>query len=260
MPELTFDDLPKVLEENKKIRSEIHMAVNHYLQTYHPKGWNRIDGAKIFIEQNHYLIEAPIHDLTFGGFIRATNTDKMICYINSAQPRMYQNFVVFHELYHLITRIAKIEKLHFIKAEIDNRTKERKADYFASLLLLDEYELSSFFSGPELEKELLFSRILICMNVFKAPYKAILIRLYELNLIEPADLEALFDKQINFVEEFRRLGKDMYILEASHVINFKSLEALMDHNSLPNVAQVSNKKVLEEIQSFFSILGKENHR
>lgn len=260
MPELTFDDLPKVLEENKKINSEIHKTMNHYLQTYHPKGWNRIDGAKKFIEQNHYLLEAPIHDLTFGGFIRTTNTDKMICYINSAQPRMYQNFVVFHELYHLITRIAKIEKLHFIKAEIDNSSKERKADYFASLLLLDEYELDSFFSGTELEKEMLFDKVLICMNVFKAPYKAILIRLFELNLIEPEELKALFDKRINFVEEFRRIGKDTYILEASHVINFKSLEALMNQNSLPDVAQDSNKKVLEEIQSFFSVLGKENHR
>lgn len=38
MPELTFDNLPKVLEENKQIRSEIHATMNHYLQTFHPKG------------------------------------------------------------------------------------------------------------------------------------------------------------------------------------------------------------------------------
>ncbi|MCM3443135.1 ImmA/IrrE family metallo-endopeptidase [Metabacillus halosaccharovorans] len=168
MPEITFDDLPKLLEENKEIRSEIHMEVNNYLQAYHPKGWNRIDGAKKFIEQKHYLIEAPIHDSTFGGFIRTTNTEKSICYINSAQPRMYQNFVVFHELYHLLNSFRKIEKLHFIEAEIDNRSEERKADYFASLLLLDEYELRSFFSGPENEKETLFTKILLCMNAFSS--------------------------------------------------------------------------------------------
>jgi hypothetical protein len=98
------------------------------------------------------------------------------------------------------------------------------------------------------------------MNTFKAPYKAILIRLYELSLISPADLEAFFDKKINFVEEFRRLGKDTYTLEESYVINFKSLERLIEQNYLPDVAQTSNKKVLEEIQRFFSVLGKENHR
>lgn len=257
MPELTFDDLPKVLEENKEIRSEIHMAVNHYLQTYHPKGWNRIDGAKKIIERSHYLIEAPIHDLNFGGFIRTTNTDKMICYINSAQPRMYQNFVVFHELYHLLNSFKKIENLHFVGAEIDNRTEERKSDYFASLLLLDEYELSAFFSGPENERETIYTKVLLCMNAFKAPYKAVLIRLYELNLIKIDELEAFFDKRVNFVEEFRRLGKDTYILEPSNVINFKSLELLMDQNCLPDLAQKSNKKIVEEIARFFSILGKE---
>ncbi|WP_106496152.1 ImmA/IrrE family metallo-endopeptidase [Lentibacillus sp. Marseille-P4043] len=257
MPELTFDDLSKVLGENRDIRSEINMAVNHYLQNYHPKGWNRIDGAKKFIEQNHYLIEAPIHDLTFGGFIRTTNTDKMICYINSAQPRMYQNFVVFHELYHLVNSLRKIENLHLVEVEIDNRSEERKADYFASLILLDEYKLYSFFSGPENRQETLFTKILLSMNTFKAPYKAIVIRLYELSLITIEDLRDLFDKKINFVEEFRKLGKDTYILESSHVINFKGLESLMDHNSLPEVAQISNKGILEEIQRFFSDIGKE---
>ncbi|RWR11899.1 hypothetical protein QNH23_18450 [Siminovitchia fortis] len=54
MPEITFDDLPEVIEENKLIASEIHMKVDQYLKNDHPKGWNKIDGAKRFIEQNHH--------------------------------------------------------------------------------------------------------------------------------------------------------------------------------------------------------------
>lgn len=38
MPEITFDDLPQLLNENKIIRTKIHMAIKHYLQNYHPKG------------------------------------------------------------------------------------------------------------------------------------------------------------------------------------------------------------------------------
>lgn len=256
MPEITFANLSQLLSENKVIQTEVHRAVNHYLQNYHPKGWNRIDGAKRFIEQNHYLIEAPINDLTFGGFIRTTNTNKMICYINSAQPRMYQNFVIFHELYHLINSF-ELEKLHFVEAGIDNRSEERKADYFASLLLLDEHELRSFFSGPENEQESLFTKVLLSMNAFKAPYKAILIRLYELLLITIEELKSLFDQEVNFIEEFQKLGKDTYILEASQVINFNSLEALMESNALPEIAQASNKEILGEIQCFFSKVRKE---
>ena len=258
MPEITFEDLPQLFKKNKEIQSEVHMAVNQYIQSYHPKGWNRIDGVKKYIEQNHHLIEVPIQDLTFGGFIRITNTKKNICYINSAQPRMYQNFVLFHELYHLITINETLGKLHLIEADIDNRSGERKADYFSSLLLLDEHELRAFFTGPENEEETLFIKVLLCMNAFKAPYKAILIRLYELNLIEIEDLEALFDKKVNFIEEFQSLGKDTYILEASNVTNFKSLEVLMNKNSLPDVAQHSNEKVLEKIRSFFLTRGKES--
>ncbi|WP_186306567.1 ImmA/IrrE family metallo-endopeptidase [Siminovitchia fortis] len=253
MPELTFDDLPEVIEVNKLIASEIHMKVDQYLKNDHPKGWNKIDGAKRFIEQNHHcLIEAPINDLTLGGFIRIINNDKLICYINSAQPRMYQNFVVFHELYHLLYSPKQLDDLHLIEAGMDNRSEERKADYFASLLLLNEHELRSFFTGLKDQKKPLHTKILLCMAAFKAPYKAVLIRMYELNLITAEHLKDFFDKKVNFHDEFCKLGMDPYILEPSDVINFKSLEDLMVQNPLPEIAQTSNLKVFGEIQNYFS--------
>lgn len=260
MPEITFDQLPQLLEENKKIREDMHILMNSYLQNYHPKGWNRIDGAKKFIEQNHYLIQAPVHDSSFGGFIRTTNTNKHICYINTAQPRMYQNFVLFHELYHLISlQKDHLEQFHLVNAGVDYRMNERKADYFASLLLIDEYELRSFFTGPENKGESLFTKILLCMFAFKAPYKAVLIRLYELGLIEFEDLRNYFDRKIDFFKEFASRGLDTYILEKSGVVNFQCLETLMDEYPLPTVAQNSNKKLFEEIKDFFSdLVRKEN--
>lgn len=257
MPELTFNDLPKVIEENKMIASEIHMKVDDYLQNYHPSGWNKIDGAKRFIEQNqHHLIEAPINDLTLGGFIRTTNTDKLICYINSAQPRMYQNFVIFHELYHLLYSLNKLDELHLVEAGMDKRSDERKADYFASLLLLNEHELRSFFTSLEDPKDTLYTKIYLCMSAFKAPYKAVLIRLHELNLISGAHLKDTFDEKITFHEEFRKLGMDPYILEPSNVINFKSLESLMAQNPLPGIVQESNLRVFQEIEGFFTDVRK----
>lgn len=257
MPELTFEDLPEILKDNKEIHSDVHAMLNFYLQTFHPKGWSLLDGAKKYMEQHHYLIEAPVEDATFGGFLRTTNTSKFICYINSAQPRMYQNFVVFHELYHLISQITQLEKLHLVEIGIDQNIKERKADYFASLLLLDKHELKAFFTGQENENESVFTKVLLCMHAFKAPYKAILIRLYELGLIELDDLEILFDKKLDFAEEFRKMGKDTYILEPSYVINFKTLETLFKKNALPNMVQSSNQKFLDEIRFFFSNSRKE---
>lgn len=257
MPELTFEHLPEILMQNKEIHSDVHLTLNHYLQTFHPKGWNFIDGAKKFIEQQHYLIEAPIEDSTLGGFIRTTQTKKFICYINSAQPRMYQNFIVFHELYHLITQLGTLEKMHFVEAGLDTNNKERKADYFASLLLLDEHKLRAFFLSQENEVENLLTKVILSMYVFKAPYKATLIRLYELGLLEIDELYELFDKKIDFTDTFKKLGLDTYILEPSYVINFKILESLFEKNALPPMAQSSNQNVFKEIQLFFANSRKE---
>ncbi|WP_171038199.1 ImmA/IrrE family metallo-endopeptidase [Aquibacillus sediminis] len=258
MPEITFQDLPRIMEENKEIRAEINMMVNQYFRTYHPKGWNRIDGARKFIEQHHYLIEAPVNDATFGGFIRTTHSNKHICYINTAQPRMYQNFVLFHELFHLISLQQEMGRFHLVTAELDNESNERKADYFASLMLMDEHELKAFFTGPENKGETVFDKTLLCMFAFKAPYKAVLIRLFELNLISRDYLQAFFDQNINFSREFARIGKDQFILETSKVRNFRCLETLMEKNPLPTSAQASNIKVLEDIREFFSVKGRSN--
>lgn len=260
MPKLIFEDLPQVIEENKQISSEVSIVVNQYFQTYHPKGWNRIDGARKFIEQNHYLIEAPVNDTTFGGFIRTTHRNRHICYINTAEPRMYQNFVLFHELFHLISLQEEMGEFHLVTAELDNESNERKADYFASLMLINEHEIKAFFSGPENKAESIFDKILLCMFAFKVPYKAILIRLFELELIDIDSLKEYFDLKVNFSKEFNRIGKDESILEASKVRNFRCLETLMEKNPLPKAAQHSNEKVLEDIRAFFSSLAMEGKK
>ncbi len=46
MPELHFADLPKIIEENNIIKSEVENLLRKYLQHYHPKGWTIIEGAK----------------------------------------------------------------------------------------------------------------------------------------------------------------------------------------------------------------------
>ncbi|MCI0765806.1 hypothetical protein [Bacillus sp. TL12] len=47
---------------------------------------------------HRFFIEAPIQDSSLGGFIRSTDTEKYICYVNTYQPRIYQDFSLVHEL------------------------------------------------------------------------------------------------------------------------------------------------------------------
>lgn len=176
MPELHFVDLPQVMEENKENKLEVENLMRKYLQHYHPKGWTMIEGAKKYIATQHFLIEAPIQDQSLGGFIRSTDTERYICYVNTYQPRNYQNFSLFHELYHLISLQERNQKLHIVHAGLDKSQTERKADYFASLLLIDQHELMNFYTSFETNDETALNKIFLCMSRFKAPFKAILIR------------------------------------------------------------------------------------
>lgn len=254
MPELTFSDLPSLLEENKQIRSEVNQLIKEYLKNFHPRGWDIIDGAREYIRSNHYFIEAPINDLSFGGFIRSTNTSKYICYINTFQPRIYQNFCLLHELYHLLSFQQVPELIHMVKAGLDSDTNERKADYFASLLLIDEHELYKFYTGPENIHRDTITKVFHAMARFKSPFKAVLIRLFELELITPKELEMLFDLKIDINNKFEQLGLDPYPVQKSLVVNFEDLKAMMEENNLPELAQMANEGVFNEVASYFSTL------
>ncbi|MFD3448976.1 ImmA/IrrE family metallo-endopeptidase [Microbacteriaceae bacterium 4G12] len=251
MPELSFTDLPQILEENQKIKFEVESTMKKYLQHYHPRGWTMIEGAKKYISTQHFLIEAPIQDQSLGGFIRSTNKDKYICYVNTYQPRIYQNFSLLHELYHLISFQEFPQQLHIIHVGLDKNQLERKADYFASILLIDEHELRAFYTGVENESETTLTKIFLCMSRFQAPYKAILIRLYELNLIDATALETYFDEKFDYHKEFQELGLDPYMIERSNVVNFGKLEKLMKQHTLPEAAQQANQHVFEDVIGYF---------
>ncbi|WP_410982713.1 hypothetical protein [Bacillus cereus] len=94
MHELHFVNLPQIIEGNKTITLEVENLMKKDLQHYHPKGWTMIEGAVT----HRFFIEAPIQDSSLGGFIRSTDTKKYICYVNTYQPTIYQDFSLVHEL------------------------------------------------------------------------------------------------------------------------------------------------------------------
>lgn len=251
MPELTFDHLPDIFKKNKEIYHDVDRYIKMYLKDYHLKGWTILDGAKRWIEENHYLIQAPIADSSLGGFI-LYKSPRVICYLNSWQPRIYQNFILLHELFHILSQTNfENEELHFIESDLDRDLDERKADYFASLLLLDAAEVYSFYNS--LKEKALLDKIILTMANFSSPYKAVLIRLFELELIKVEDLKIWFDKKLNFEEEFVRLGLDPAPVQRSMIINFQDIEKLMEKGKdrLPEIANESNWNTLNAVKEYF---------
>lgn len=251
MPELTFDHLPDIFEKNKEIFYEVDRYVKIYLRDYHLSGWTILDGAKRWVEENHFLIQAPIKDHTLGGFI-FMKKPKVLCYLNSWQPRIYQNFILLHEVFHIISRTQnEPEKLHIIESDLDRDLDERKADYFASLLLMDAAEVVSFYQS--LREEVLLDKIIQTMSRFSSPYKAVLIRLFELQLISVEDLSVWFDQKLDFEDEFVRLGLDPSPVQRSMLINFQEVEKLMQQkrDQLPDLANESNWSTLNAVKEYF---------
>lgn len=250
VPELTYHHVPQLIEQNRNVNHEVNRMVKVYLKDYHLKGWTIIEGARRWIEQNHSLIQAPIDDPSLGGFI-LFKKNKHFCYLNTGQPRVYQNFVLLHELYHILSvSESDVDSLHLIESDMDVEVEERKADYFASLLLIDSEDLIMFYTS--LKDEPLVHRIFLTMNRFSAPYKSVLIRLFELDLISPEEISDFFDVKFDLEKEFKKLGLDPIKVQSSYVIKFDNLEEMVENGLFPEIAQSKNVEVLHSVKDYFN--------
>lgn len=254
MPELNRELLPQIIKQNKDIEHEVNKLIKLYLQNMHFKGWPILEGAKKWIESNHFLIQAPIKDSSLGGFILFRGK-KNVCYINTWQPRIYQNFVLLHELYHTISKNIETETLHLIELSQESEMQdsdliERKADYFASLLLLEADDVINFYN--EIKDEPFETLIFETMSRFSAPYKAVLLRLYELDRIDIDVLYEYFDTKFELESEFKKLGLDPYTVQRSLVVKFDDLEEKMKEMALPEIAQEKNLETFQSVMAYFS--------
>lgn len=229
---ITSANLDNVIKENKKIKNEVENFKVDFIRNYNESGI--IGGEKLafeFLKKKYILLQIPIPDKYYGGAIIAKN-DLIIPIINTNRPRVQQYFVAWHEIYHLLYDKTVIDGNHVILAE-EMKLNERKADYFAAKMLLgDVYKY--FYS---LGEDTFLNKIARCIDVFKVPYKAILIQLYEeasdiyndLGLVK--FIKENFDNNSNdLIAVFNQLELDIELLSASNIISFggidKKIEAI----------------------------------
>lgn len=167
---ITAKNLDLVIKKNREIKGEV-LAQALRLQT-NPSIMKvaSVPQLALLILQGFGLIQMPIQDKFWSGAIFVKDK-KTIPVINTSLPRANQYFTAWHEIYHLM--FDKVSFDHFI--ENDNTLEERKAEYFAACMLLKGTE-RYFTELPEME---FVSKIFHCMSTFQAPYKAVLVSLYE---------------------------------------------------------------------------------
>ncbi|MGN0482102.1 MAG: ImmA/IrrE family metallo-endopeptidase [Lachnospiraceae bacterium] len=218
---ITASHLDEVVEKNRVIREEIENEVLLIQTRYNGLKVNSSVQLAFQLLKEKGLIQIPIENRYLSGAIFVRN-GKKIPILNTALPRVNQYFTAWHEIYHLFFDTVSFD--HVI--ETDTLMEERKADYFASKMLLGN--LMPYFE--ELHEMDFLSKIFSCMDVFQAPYKAVLIALYESavkseNQFLEEKVKKYFDVPIeNIAEKFRNLGLDNSLVQPSYVVNVTSLQ------------------------------------
>jgi len=218
---ITAANIDLVIKKNNEIRDEVlEQTMKVQLNPTIMKVASRPQLA-LLILQGFGLIQMPIEDKFLSGAIFVKDR-KIIPVLNTALPRANQYFTAWHEIYHLI--FDKISFDHFI--ENDNMMEERKAECFAASMLLNGVD-RYFIELPEMD---FVSKIFLCMSAFQAPYKAVLVSLYEYAIQSENEtlgrrVKEVFDLEFeDMPQRFRALGLDDSLVNPSYVINTSSLQ------------------------------------
>ena len=218
---ITAANLDFVVAKNREIKDEISEQVIKLQINPAIMRVTSMPQLALLILQGFGLIQMPIEDKFWSGAI-FVKKGKMIPVINTALPRANQYFAAWHEIYHLI--FDKVSFDHFI--ETDYSLEERKAEYFAASVLLNGVE-RYFIELPEME---LVSKVFWCMAAFQAPYKAVLVSLYEYAVHSDNEklgkrIKGVFDFQFeDMPQRFRALGLDDSLVMPSYVVNTTLLQ------------------------------------
>lgn len=218
---ITAENIDLVIKKNREIKDEVlEQAIK--LQT-NPLIMKTASAPQmaLWILQGFGLVQMPIEDNFWSEAIYVKD-GKRIPVVNTALPRANQYFAAWHEIYHVIFDQVSFD--HFI--ETDNTLEERKAECFAACMLLNGVD-RYYIELPEMD---FTSKIFHCMAAFQAPYKAVLVSLYEYAVQSENEklcnrIKEVFDFQFDDLpERFRMLGLDDSLVKPSYVINTSFLQ------------------------------------
>ena len=167
---ITAANIDLVIQKNREIANEVSAQALKLQTNTSIMRVASMPQLALLILQGFGLVQIPIEDKYWSGAIYVKE-GKIIPVINTALPRANQYFTAWHEIYHLLFDQVSFD--HII--ENDNMLEERKAEYFAACMLLQEVD-RYFTDLPAVD---IVSKVLYCMSAFQAPYKAVLISLYE---------------------------------------------------------------------------------
>lgn len=239
--------LIKILEFNKGHNKEIHDACMQFYEIGCSRELSVISDiqalAKILLENRGYqFLHIPMKNKEIGAFQLKLNEDNYLV-LNSSKSVANNNFAVAHELYHvLIQEQDKTDSAEVYMDSYEDNVNEMMANSFAGNILMPQRDFMWTFemirNGMARSCEENFEQIHVfdlvtifgLMNYYKTTYMSVVIRGYELGLLDVKDESLMkFFLKLNDEEEqreyFGRLGKRFgySIMEPTHADDFQKL-------------------------------------
>lgn len=232
----------KILNYSRENRAEMEYQLRHFYSCigmeYGKELLNLMQIARsFFAERGYYVVEMPLKDKEIGALCYKGDA-KGYVFLNTSLPKANVNFALCHEIYHVFLgekgfSQPKME-LYFSELYFEQE-EELAANLFAGMLLMPEQSFRSMyekFLNEEENKEQKLNILVRLMNYYGAPYMAVLIRCYELELLEAGELLAgLMETEPDMIiQKFSDFWLDGTILEATKKDDYGQLRRIVAYS------------------------------
>lgn len=209
------------------------------------------------------LLRFPISDKEMCActFVRR---GRIFVLINTRMPLSKQIFAAAHELYHVFCYLDDdaqelILKGSILKSETieesSNEIEELLANAFAGLLLVPADILNEQIGIYKIQtKKMSMTDVLMLMEIFAVPYKAIILRLYEDGLISESQAEKMIEIPTEELQKNMKITglAKRYETSTEEICQFGSLETNMlineTHENVMGSRLESDKFRIQEIK------------
>lgn len=213
------------------------------------------------------IIEIPMKDSDFGACYLETEYSKYLL-LNSNQPRNKMYFSFCHDIYHILNgtpdHINERREVHLNQDYLINEN-ESKANLFSANLLMPEVEFKKMYTRYIKDINSIEIVIIKLMHYFNAPFVAVLLRLYELEILkEIEEVESLLDYDNKKVEGiFEELWLPKEILEPTMYDEMPNLLNLLTKEGTEliqkqQISQFDFNMILQNIKALYSSIKKDD--
>lgn len=258
---LFFDDL----DDYKKIKEEAIKFNSAY------NGGNIIQDDIFNIAKNYVrrkekkleIIRIPIEDEELWAFTLVRYDTIFVC-VNAALPLNKQIFAMAHELYHIYCYVEKDSSLVLdgnavlqkeIMSDSGNCREDLEANAFAGLLLMPKDTLISQMDIYDIDnRNITVDDVIKLMDIFAIPYRAVVLRLIESNIISESYGEKLLSEESEYIInkiEITGVAK-RWQLDGKEMVSFGSLienmEFNRDNDAITDLRYTDDKEFIDRLK------------